>query len=83
MPALILPFYSNGNVVEYVKEKNDEIKLDKVHVFVSLNCNALDKTIIIQVKQIAIGLEYLHAQSIIHGDLRGVSATIWSSFRIL
>ena len=83
MPALILPFYGNGNVVGYVKEKNDETKLDMVLVFVSLNCNTLDKTIIIQVKQIAKGLDYLHIQSIIHGDLRGVSATIWSSFRIL
>ena len=27
-----------------------------------------------QVKQIAPGLEYLHGQSVVHGDLRGVSA---------
>jgi len=30
MPSLILPFYGNGNVVGYVKEKNDEAKLDMV-----------------------------------------------------
>lgn len=52
MPALILPFYGNATVVEYVKEKDNEIKLDMV-------------------KQIAQGLDYLHEQSIVHGDLRG------------
>jgi hypothetical protein len=30
MPALILPFYGNGTVVEYVKEKNNIVKLDMV-----------------------------------------------------
>jgi hypothetical protein len=27
---LILPFYGNATVVDYVKEKDDEIKLDMV-----------------------------------------------------
>jgi len=53
MPALILPFYY-GTVVEYVKEKDDETRLDMV-------------------KQIAQGLEYLHGQTIVHGDLRGAN----------
>ena len=30
MPALILPFYGNATVVDYVKEKDEEIKLDMV-----------------------------------------------------
>jgi hypothetical protein len=33
MPALILPFYENGNVVEYVREKDGEAKLDMVSIF--------------------------------------------------
>lgn len=33
MPALILPFYSNGNVVEYVKNKDHEAKLHMVPVY--------------------------------------------------
>jgi serine/threonine protein kinase len=32
MPALILPFYGRGNVVEYVRGKDDEVKLDMVPV---------------------------------------------------
>jgi serine/threonine protein kinase len=57
MPALILPFYSNGNVVEYVREKGDEAKLDMV-------------------KQTAGGLEYLHKNSVVHGDLRGANILV-------
>jgi len=30
MPALILPYYGNGNVVDYVREKNSGAKLDMV-----------------------------------------------------
>jgi len=52
MPALILPFYSNGTVVEYANKKDDEAKKDLV-------------------RQISGGLEYLHGQSVVHGDLRG------------
>lgn len=32
MPVLILPFYGSETVVEYVKEKDDEIKLDMVFI---------------------------------------------------
>src|ERR1700735_1057913 len=33
-------------------------------------------TVLKQVRQITRGLEYLHRQSVIHGDLRGVSSPI-------
>jgi serine/threonine protein kinase len=57
MPALVLPFYGNGNVVEYVMEKDDEFKLDMV-------------------KQTAGGLDYLHENNVIHGDLRGANILV-------
>jgi serine/threonine protein kinase len=57
MPALILPFYGNGTVVEYLKERSNEARLAMV-------------------RQIAQGLEYLHGQSVIHGDLRGSNVLI-------
>jgi prophage DNA circulation protein len=33
MPALILPFYGNGTVVDYVSEKDNNAKLDMVFEF--------------------------------------------------
>jgi serine/threonine protein kinase len=57
MPALILQFYSQGNVVEFCKGKKGEDKLDMV-------------------RQIAGGLEYLHANGVIHGDLRGANVLV-------
>ena len=33
MPALVLPFYGNGNVVEYVRQKDNDMKLDMVSIF--------------------------------------------------
>jgi len=57
MPALILPFYGKGTVVEYAKKKDNGFKLDAV-------------------RQIARGLEYLHDQSVIHGDLRGSNVLV-------
>jgi len=57
VPALVLPFYGNGTIIEYVKEKDNKTKLDMVG-------------------QIAQGLDYLHEQSVVHGDLRGSNVLI-------
>ena len=35
MPALVLPFYGNGNVVDHVRQKDDDAKLDMVLIFCS------------------------------------------------
>jgi hypothetical protein len=43
MPALILPFYGNGTVVDYVKDKDDQTKLDMVSAFSSPNLNQFDE----------------------------------------
>lgn len=43
MPALILPFYGNGTVVQYVKEKDDQARLDMVFAFHSLDSDSSDK----------------------------------------
>ena len=42
MPALILPVYGNGTVMEYVKEKDNETRLDMVSVFPSLDFQPSD-----------------------------------------
>jgi len=55
--VLISSFYENGNVVEYVRKKDDEAKLDMM-------------------RQTARGLNYLHENSIIHGNLRGTNILV-------
>jgi serine/threonine protein kinase len=57
MPALVLPFYGNGNVVDHVRQKDNDAKLDMA-------------------RQIAEGLNYLHENFIVHGDLRGVNILV-------
>ena len=42
MPALILPVYGNGTVMEYVKEKDIETRLDMVPVFPLLDFQPSD-----------------------------------------
>ena len=36
MPALILAFYGNGTVVEYVKDQDNDARLEVVFVFWTL-----------------------------------------------
>jgi len=63
MPALVIPYYPNGNVVEYVKrlpEMPVETKLDIV-------------------REIAGAIRYLHEEfepSVVHGDIRGANVLI-------
>lgn len=73
MPPLILPFYCNSNVVEYAEQKGDETKLDMVHLFGPFATRNTLKYARFQVKQISEGLNYLHENFVVHGDLRGVS----------
>lgn len=48
--------------------------------FLTMQCAMLIKVYFTQVKQITRGLYYLHTESVIHGDLRGVS---WSLHRYI
>jgi hypothetical protein len=41
MPALISPLYKNGTVIEYVREKDGEAKLDMVSIFCFLYSSEL------------------------------------------
>ncbi|KAF4593004.1 Protein kinase-like domain superfamily protein [Pleurotus pulmonarius] len=67
MPALVYPFYANGNILSYLSEKYPgEVDLEN-----SDRCTVILKLM----TEVARGLEYLHAFSppIIHGDVRGAS----------
>jgi len=59
MPALVSPFYPNGNIMQYLAAPNTE---------------KTDADILLLVQGIARGLEYLHKRGIVHGDIRGVNS---------
>ena len=50
--------------------------------FVSFRTQSQLDGAFLQVIQIAQGLEYLHGQSIVHGDLRGVSTLLRDNYQL-
>lgn len=74
MPGIVLDFYANGNVIEYLtldevrrKDKRRMVRdFCSSYIYLRLQC--------VQVIGTASGLAYLHSHNIIHGDLRGVSS---------
>ncbi|KAF4593895.1 Receptor-interacting serine/threonine-protein kinase 2 [Pleurotus pulmonarius] len=67
MPALVYPFYNNGNINSYVKQRYPSES--------ELESSDRSQTILVLMTEVARGLEYLHGftPSIIHGDVRGAS----------
>lgn len=67
MPALVYPFYANGNILSYLSQRYPgEVDLEN-----SDRCTVILKLM----TEVARGLEYLHAFSppIVHGDVRSAS----------
>ncbi|TDL23444.1 kinase-like protein, partial [Rickenella mellea] len=65
LPALVVQFHENGNVMEYLQ-------------------NAQEKTVpqpnrLMLILDVSNGLEYLHSQSIVHGDVRGFNILVTDS----
>ena len=68
----------HGNVVEFLADQTAAtdcvilVSLAYIPSFDDAECWCL------QSLDVAQGLEYLHSQQVIHGDLKGVSITGWS-----
>jgi serine/threonine protein kinase len=70
--CLVSPWRENGNAREFIIKNPTTNRLTLVrthHISSSLSRLPL----VLKVREIAEGLEYLHREGIIHGDIRGVS----------
>ncbi|KAL4256504.1 Kinase-like protein [Pleurotus pulmonarius] len=70
MPAIVYPFYSNGNILAYLAQRYPG-EVDPEN-------SERSATILVLMVEVAKGLEYLHTfdPPIIHGDVRGASIFI-------
>lgn len=75
IPAIVLPYYPSGNVMEYLKAKDTPLA-DRLPFVCSIclwfeHCRS---KLAAQIIGIANGIKYLHEHNppIIHGDIRGV-----------
>jgi hypothetical protein len=67
MPAVAMPWFRNGNILDFVLQNPGVDKLDIVRLK-----NADDHfllTIAVQVKQVANAVAYIHAMAEVHGNL--------------
>jgi serine/threonine protein kinase len=74
--CLVSPWMKNGNVMAFLETYPDfnRSSLVNYHSFLGKWCSE----IILQVRDIASGLKYLHNLDppVVHGDIKGVSMTI-------
>ena len=73
LPALVSPLYNNSTVNRYVLHNPQVDRLAIVshnHIPASILDNGLH--IIFQIIGVARGLEYIHSENVVHGDLKCV-----------
>ena len=68
-PQLISDWIVGENLMEYINDHPGANRLGLVCTLLHLMVNALTAS---KLSGIASGLEYLHSNDVVHGDLRGV-----------
>ncbi|KAG1845265.1 kinase-like domain-containing protein [Suillus tomentosus] len=61
LPALVSPWLKNGTLTEYLRNRHEELSYGQQFALL---------------RDVARGLEYLHSQQIVHGDLSGFNVLI-------
>lgn len=82
--TLVLPWMPKSNVRVRLRQLQEKPQTydGKLHnlsnrwVSALPICETRDLLLLVKLGQIAIGLEYVHLEGIVHGDLRGVSKVI-------
>ena len=73
---IVLEWMPNGTLTEFVKKNPSASRLSLVSP--SLQSHFIDNVNLLKLLDIAKGLDYLHANRTIHGDLKGVSTLVRS-----
>lgn len=71
---MVTPYCENGNVLEFLRAKKLEIMQILCIVRFHSDCFNLWLLIFLtsQIHGISCGLQYLHSEGVVHGDLRAV-----------
>jgi len=71
-PFIVVPYLANGNARDYLvaHPKGNRLHIVRIqHPYLPFD---LFQTLLDQLHDIATGLDYLHSQQIVHGDLKAV-----------
>ncbi|KAJ7716341.1 kinase-like domain-containing protein, partial [Mycena metata] len=78
--CLISPWMGNGNIFEYLRKKPFNM-----NHFTFASPSALrmkpSLTLVVKVLDVALGVEYLHANNVVHGDLKSANILVTPSGR--
>ncbi|KAG0697064.1 kinase-like domain-containing protein, partial [Suillus ampliporus] len=84
-PAMICPWADNGALTSFLERRQDMLsaqdKFSLVSPFSQLRLDACRPVDTRQLNDIALGLQYLHNESVVHGDLTGSNVLIYGNGR--
>ena len=72
--AMVSDWMANGSINEFLKGNPDVNRLDLVCLsseYSALSAGLMTK-LVVQLRDVATGLIYIHQRGMIHGDLKGV-----------
>jgi hypothetical protein len=73
---LVSPYMTNGTLAQWRKKTNPSVAQVEQHVRFfnpSAACGYLPRMAALKILEVAKGIEYIHSEGVVHGDLRGVS----------
>lgn len=65
----------NGNICDYLKANPAAPRIPLVCA-ISCPVDAIPLLTVLEIREITLGLDYLHQRRIVHGDLKGVSKSV-------